>query len=79
MKTDQKLRAIVAEVLQISVEPEGDLQRLAIAAWDSLAHLRLVMVIEEEFGVRFETEEVTSIGSLSDISRLLETKVPSAA
>ena len=79
MKIDQKLRAIVAEVLQISVELEGDLQRLAIAAWDSLAHLRLVMAVEEEFGVRFETEEVASIGSLSDISRLLETKAPSPA
>lgn len=79
MKIEPKLRAIVAEVLRISVEPEGDLQRLAIAAWDSLAHLRLVMAVEEEFGVRFETEEVTSIGSLSDISRLLETRPPDPA
>ena len=30
----------------------------AVSGWDSLGHLRLMMAIEAEFGVRFETQEI---------------------
>lgn len=32
--------------------------------WDSVAHVKLVLAIEEEFCIRLTTEEVTSIKSV---------------
>jgi acyl carrier protein len=39
-------------------------------AWDSLAHVKLMMGCEEEFGVKFtieETVESTSVGKLKAV------------
>ena len=40
-----------------------------VAQWDSLSHVRLMVLIEQEFSVRFSTAEVqafTNLGSLID-------------
>ena len=42
-------------------------------AWDSLAHVKLMMGCEEEFGVKFtieETVESTSVGKLKSVLAL---------
>ena len=43
-----------------------------IAAWDSVNHLNLVLAIEDEFGVRFETSEIPGLLSLGTIRARLE-------
>lgn len=40
-----------------------------IEEWDSVLHIRLILAIEEAFGIRFSTTEVgdlTSVGDLVD-------------
>ena len=32
-----------------------------VPGWDSFNHINLVMQIEEEFGIRFSTEEISSL------------------
>ena len=54
------------------------MQRASTAAWDSLNHLRLVMTVEEEFGVRLDPDQVASIGSLSDLERLISSQTQAA-
>ncbi len=39
--------------------------------WDSLAHVKLMMALEEEFGIRITIGEMTSLESVADIKRLL--------
>ena len=74
----EKLRAIVGELLETEVSSGADLARSAVPAWDSLNHLRLVMTVEEEFGIRFEQEEVAQIESLSQLHNLVEAKLAGA-
>lgn len=41
-----------------------------VADWDSANHVRLVVALEEEFGIRFETEEIATpqnVGELVDL------------
>ncbi len=71
----EKLRAIVGEMLETEVASGADLERSAVAKWDSLNHLRVVMAVEEEFGVRFESDEVVQIESLSQLCTLVEAKL----
>jgi acyl carrier protein len=42
-----------------------------IEAWDSLAHLRLIMSIESRLGRELTTDEAAEIVSLEDVARLL--------
>ena len=41
-----------------------------VAEWDSANHVRLMIAAESEFGVRFETDEITApetVGALVDL------------
>jgi acyl carrier protein len=41
-----------------------------VAEWDSANHIRLIVAVEEEFSLRFETNEVTepeTVGELVDL------------
>jgi len=67
-----RLVDIAAKILGVpeeSLTPEtgvGDLD-----AWDSLGHLRLMMELEHEFKVRFSTEQIRQLTSLSEIQNAL--------
>lgn len=48
-----------------------------VDGWDSLAHVRIMIAVEEEFGVRFDLSEITSLTNVGDLVRLIEAKRPS--
>lgn len=43
-----------------------------IEQWDSLAHARLLLALEEKLRRQLTTDEAVAIESLDDIARLLE-------
>ncbi|MBL8826042.1 MAG: acyl carrier protein [Planctomycetaceae bacterium] len=51
-----------------------DLTARDIPTWDSLNHVNLMMYVEEEFGVRFTTGEVSSMQNVGDLKRLIDAK-----
>jgi acyl carrier protein len=38
-----------------------------VEAWDSIAHFRLIITLEEHFGVRFEDEQIAELVSVDAI------------
>ena len=46
---------------------------LTVPAWDSLANVMLVTVIEEEFGLEIPVEELPQLGSFDRLLEYLET------
>jgi acyl carrier protein len=48
-----------------------------VEGWDSLAHVRIMIAVEEELGVRFDMSEITSLNDVGDLVRLIEAKQPS--
>ena len=46
-----------------------------VDGWDSLAHVRIVIGIEQAFGIRFETAEVAGLGNVGDLFTLIESKL----
>ena len=57
----------------IVVRPEttaADIER-----WDSLSHIDMIMLVEEEFHLRFPTRELTRMKNVGDLVRLIQTKV----
>ena len=72
---DQRLQQIFREALENdkltltdSLSPE------TLPAWDSLAHVKLMMGCEEEFGVKFTIEETMESTSVAKLKAVLALK-----
>jgi len=46
-----------------------------ILDWDSLAHIRLVIAVETEFGCQFNTEELAELKNVGDMITAIQQKV----
>ncbi len=44
----------------------------AIEQWDSLAHARVLLALEECFGKPLDPEEAVAVESLDDVARIIE-------
>jgi len=45
-----------------------------IALWDSLNNIRLMISIEEAFGIRFDTAEITGFSNVGEIVQAISDK-----
>ena len=52
-----------------------DLAAEDVPGWDSLNHVNLIIQIEQEFGIRFSNEEVTSLQNVGQLQELIEAKL----
>jgi acyl carrier protein len=50
-----------------------------VAEWDSTNHVRLMVAIEAEFGIRFEVDEITSPESVGELIDLIASKLGTPA
>lgn len=46
-----------------------------VEGWDSLSHIRLIIAIEKEFGIKFRTTEVNSFRDVGELVELLKGKL----
>jgi acyl carrier protein len=71
----QQAKELLAEATNCQVEiiPE-DARVGQFESWDSLAHLRLILAIEQYIGRQLDPDESVQIGSLADISGILSSR-----
>ncbi len=66
-----KLTGVFRDVFdRPDLQIEG-LSRTNFAAWDSLAHVKLIIALEEEFGAKFTIDQVANIKSVAEIRQVL--------
>ena len=74
---DDRIRAIMAEVLRLPVDRVGaDTAMGAVPNWDSTAHMRMMIALEDAFGIDLDESrmvEMTSFTRIRDAVRLLQT------
>ena len=46
-----------------------------VVGWDSLAHINLIMDVEEEFGLRFTVDDIADLKNVGEMIQMLEGKV----
>jgi acyl carrier protein len=72
MSTSQQARQLLAEAANCTVLSIPDDVRIGqFGAWDSLAHLRLIVRIEEVIGRQLDPDETVRIESLAEIAALI--------
>lgn len=77
MNVRQRLQQVMRELFDDDdLEIRDDLTAEEVPDWDSLAHVRLIVAVEKEFGVRFSSGEVGDIEDVGALVRLIEGKLP---
>ena len=73
--TDQRLQQIFREAFENDRLTLSDhLSPETLPEWDSLAHVKLMMGCEEEFGVKFSIEETVESTSVAKLKSVLASK-----
>lgn len=72
-----KIENIFREVMEIddNTELRDDMNSENMEEWDSLASMSLVMKLEQEFGIKYEFDDILQMDSLGAIKRVTEGKV----
>jgi len=69
------VRRILADVLKRPVdEVPADATRDTLAGWDSMAHVNLVLALEQHFDVQFLPEEMMEMLSVELVAMLVDEK-----
>lgn len=61
------VRSIFEVVLKRSIDTAESLSRETEGDWDSVRHIELLFMLEEEFGITFDEEEMSELQSFDDI------------
>jgi acyl carrier protein len=70
---ESRVRRTVAANIKLPLDRVGpDAGMDSLPEWDSMAHLMLVLSLEQEFGKQFTPEEIESLKSIKAIVRFLE-------
>ncbi|HKP37467.1 MAG TPA: acyl carrier protein [Pyrinomonadaceae bacterium] len=65
---DRRVRAVAARVFDLSGDGvQEDLRMGNPPQWDSIGHMELLVAIETEFGVRFQSRDIASLITLDAI------------
>jgi acyl carrier protein len=73
---DQRVEKIFREVFENDgMQIEDGLCPDNVMDWDSLAQVKLIVGLEEEFGIKFTTEEVTRLKSVGDLKQVVANRM----
>ena len=76
--TRTQIQSAVAELLSITlgrrVPQNESVSRDSESTWDSLKHVQLILMLEEQFGIQFSEEEMGSLRDSDGIVRAVEEK-----
>ncbi len=78
METIQKLEALFKEVFLEVPTLANETTADDIEEWDSLTNVALIVMIEEQFNIRFSTGEVETYKNVGDLCAAIDEKSSSA-
>jgi acyl carrier protein len=77
---DERIRTIMAEVLRLPANRIGaDTAMGAVPNWDSTAHMRMMIALEDEFGIELDESRMVEMTSFAKIRRMVEELRPADA
>ena len=69
-----RLRAAFREVFDMPELEIDGLTRTNFPEWDSLAQVKLIIEIQEAFGLKLTIDQAAEISSVTDLRKLLQDK-----
>lgn len=73
MSVVDQVRNIIATSIKLSAESvASDASMESLAGWDSIAHVNILMSIEQTFDLYFDAEEFSELVSIAEIVSRIE-------
>jgi len=73
--SDRRLLDIFRTIFNApDLELRDDLTARDVAGWDSFNHVNLIIYIEQEFGISFTDQEVSTLRNVGELRRLIAEK-----
>jgi acyl carrier protein len=70
---EERIRAIMAESLRLPADRIGtDAAMGNVPNWDSTAHMRMMLALEDEFGIELDENRMVEMTSLAKIRAAVE-------
>jgi len=70
---NKKLQAVIASALRVNPDAVNELSSMdTLDEWDSLAHMNLIIALEEEFAVSVPDEDAANMSSVELIQIVLD-------
>lgn len=70
-----QLQEIMADTFDLdSVDITPETTAADIEEWDSLSHIRLIVAIEREFGIKFSNAEIEDMNNVGDLMSAIRKK-----
>jgi acyl carrier protein len=71
----ERLTKIILEALQLEdFDIQDETTASMVPGWDSLSHVKIIIAIEKNYGIRFKTLEVIRLKNVGQLQRLVDTK-----
>jgi acyl carrier protein len=78
-RTGAEVRRLLGMMLRRPIGDTENPSRTTEPAWDSLKHLEIAFLLEDEFGVRLSHQEIGNLQDFEQIVTLLETRCGTAS
>lgn len=77
--TDDALLAAITDVVRDELDNDEivltpEMEAGEVEGWDSLAHVRIMIAVEQRFGIRFTTSEITALKDIGALVALVRSK-----
>jgi len=73
---EDRVKEIMAKVFGVDVSQITDaIAPGKLKAWDSIRHMKMILALEEEFGVEFEPEDIGQMLNLKLVLNILSEKL----
>lgn len=72
---EDKFYEILENILETKVDKNSNLSMDNCKNWTSLAHIDIIMSLEEEFEMKFNKEELTNLKSQNDLLNSIKEKL----
>lgn len=72
---DTLVRETLTLALKTQVPAEGGFSRKDEPKWDSLKHVEMIFMLEDEFDVQFAEDDFPKMNSVAEIVTLVETRL----
>ncbi len=70
---DERIRAIMAEALRLPTDRiDADAAIGTVPNWDSTAHMRMMIALEDAFGIELDETRMVEMTSFAKIRRVVE-------
>ncbi len=69
---DPRLVEIINDVLGTDVDLEESTTAADLEGWDSLAHINIMVAVEEEFHVSFTTDQLSRFRNVGELQQFLQ-------